>query len=359
VLKRYAASVVVLALALPAPRVAVAAPPRFSRDEWVALVRAYARGERTAAVGGLGAWSERELANLLTSVEQAERAARRCPSCPRPGDPIPLKAAVMLHWDRDRADLAPPQGVEQQARCPGPVADLAARLARLVAWQTDGAGFARRFFRMAVLQSQWDACFHGAERWAGEAIELFPKDAELLLDRGSVREEMATLAPRDVEAQARREAFEKARRDFEQALAIEPALGLARIRLGRVLWQLGEPARSRQELEASLPALVSEDHAYLAHLFLGRVHQDGGRLADAIAEYRLCVALHENALSGAVALSDALLVAGDTAAARAALSQGLASAGHRRRRDPYWDYLVVNGADLQEQLETLRRETLE
>ena len=43
------------------------------------------------------------------------------------------------------------------------------------------------------MSCQWDACFDAAERWAGAAIELFPRDAELLLARGSVREESATL----------------------------------------------------------------------------------------------------------------------------------------------------------------------
>ena len=180
---------------------------------------------------------------------------------------------------------------------------------------------------------------------------LFPRDTELLLARGSVREESATIGyplARRRRARPRRasaDAFagrgsKRARQDFADALAIDPGLGLARLRLGRVLWRLGELEPAREQLEAALPSLRDTDHAYLAHLFLGRVHQDAGRLEEAIAEYRLAVALHPSALSAGTALSNALRLAGDADAARSALRQGLASAGRRPERDPLWDYLV-------------------
>jgi tetratricopeptide (TPR) repeat protein len=360
----------VVALTATAP---AAERERFGRDEWVAIVRVYARGDRAAALGALGAWSEHDLVRQVTGVEQLARAAERCPACPSALDGVPLEAAVMLLWDRDRADHGPRPGVEQEYGCPGPLARLAGRLAWVVARRAASAAFARSFLRAVVLQCQWDACFDGAERWAGEAIEIYPRDAELLLDRGSVREELATLGstprpweaqgspggPQQTEAAARRESLGKARRDFEDALAVDPALALARVRLARVLWRLGEPAQALEELDAALPALTRPEHLYLAHLFLGRLHQDAGRLEQATAEYRHAVALRPSALSAAVALSEAELVAGDAAGAREALRQGLVSAGQRRERDPYWDYLVTNAADLTQRFAELRRQTLE
>lgn len=352
-----------------------AAQPAFSHAEWVELVRLYARGGRAQAVARLGAWSERDLARQLASVEQATRAAERCPSCPTSLESVPLQAAVMLHWDRDRDEQPSqtPAGVEQLRRCPGPLATLAGRFARLLARNPTTADFARRFFRMVVVSCQWDACFDAAERWAGEAIELFPRDAELLLARGSVREEAAVLGAEapgllaadtaaGVEALAasvRREALERARRDLRDAIAAGPGLALARVRLGRVLWRLGEPEPAKVELEAALRSLADPDHAYLAHLFLGRVHEDAGRLADALSEYRQAAGIHPSALSVAVALSHALQLEGDAEAARDALRHGLRSAGQRRERDPHWDYLVVNATDLAELREELHRESLE
>jgi tetratricopeptide (TPR) repeat protein len=364
-------------VALPAAGAALpgdVATPAFTREAYFELIRAYARGERAEAVAGLGAWSERDLARQLAGIEQAARALQRCPSCANVLADVPLRAAVMLHWDRDRAEQPPSEGVEQIRRCPGPMAVFAGRLTRVLASRTDTRDFARRFFRAVTLSCQWDACFDGAERWAGEAIAIFPRDAGLLLARGSVREEMATLGtrpapesvPRDgtrsVElqaAQARREGLGKARGDLEAALAIDPGLGLARVRLGRVLWQLGELEPARRALEAALPALGELDHVYVAHLFLGRVHQDAGRLADATSEYRLAVALHPSALAPGMALSNALWLAGDAEGARAALAQGLRAAGRRRARDPYWDYLAINAQDVFDLFEALRQESLE
>ncbi|HET9315663.1 MAG TPA: hypothetical protein VFQ51_08740, partial [Vicinamibacteria bacterium] len=311
-----------------------AARPAFSRDEWVELVRGYAGGERAQAVARLGAWSLRDLGRQIAAVEQAARAAERCPHCPNPLDDVPLRAAVMLHWDRDRTEQPSPLPgeVEQPRRCPGPVAGLAGRLARVVAGNAEASDFARRFFRLVVLQCQWDACFADAQLWASNAVEIFPRDADLLLARGSVREEVATIGSPcatpaalavvsgadKADAIARQQVLEKARRDFTDALAVDGGLGLARVRLGRVLWRLGEPEPARQQLEKALATASLVDHVYLAHLFLGRVYQDAGRLEDATREYALAADLHPTALSAATALSHARLLAGDAEGARQA-----------------------------------------
>src|SRR5262249_21737103 len=243
------------------------ARPAFSREEWVELVRLYARGERAQAIAGLGAWSERDLVRQVVAVEQAARAAERCSKCPNPLDEIPLRAAVLLYWDRDRAEQTPPLPgeVEQPRRCPGLTAKLAARLARVVAARdAEGSAFARRFFRLVVLQCQDDACFFDGECWATDALATFPRDTGLLLARGSVREESATIgwnfpswdasaknSLAEADAIARREGFKKARQDFEEALAIDPRLSLGHLRLGRVLWRLGDREAAREHLEVA------------------------------------------------------------------------------------------------------------
>ena len=349
------------------------ARPPSSHLQWIRIVRRYARGERVAAVAALGAWTERDLAGQVAAVEDAARIVERCPHCPSLLDGLPLRAAVMLHWDRDLGERpAPPAGdVEQGRRCPGPTAALAERLARVLSRDVAAVGFAARFFRMVVMSCQWDACFADAEHWANGAIQLFPRDAELLLARGSAREELATIGwpsatampefadPAAADAAVRREWFEKARRDLADALEIDPGLELARLRLARVLWRLGEPVPAGRHLEAALPSPATVDHLYLAHLFLGRIHQDDGRLEAAIAEYRLAAALHPTAPSAGTALSSALFLAGDQDAARDALRQGLGVPGRRPERDPLWDYLVLNAAGLDDLREALRGESLE
>jgi hypothetical protein len=58
-----------------------------------------------------------------------------------------------------------------------------------------------------------------------------------------------------------------------------------------------------------------------------------------------------------VALSHALLAAGDAPGSRRVLEQALAQAGRRRERDPYWDYPARNAASADELLQALRLET--
>ena len=89
------------------------------------------------------------------------------------------------------------------------------------------------------------------------------------------------------------------------------------------------PSRRASSWRQALPSLRHVDHVYLAHLFLGRIQQDAGRLEEAIAEYRLAAALHPSALSAGIALSNALPLAGD-AEARAARP----AAGARERGPP-------------------------
>jgi tetratricopeptide (TPR) repeat protein len=169
---------------------------------------------------------------------------------------------------------------------------------------------------------------------------------------------VATARAPEAEA-ACRERFEKARRDFADALAVDAGLGLAQVRLGRVLWRLGQGEAARQQLEAALSSLRDVDLVYLAHLFLGRVHQDAGRLSEATREYKLAAESHPSALSAGTALSSALFLAGDVDGARQALRRGLTTAGHRSERDPLWDYLVLNAADLADLVVTVHRESLE
>ena len=368
-----AGALAALVVALSTAAVAAGTRPHSSNAEWVGLVRRYARGERAEAIRAFGEWTLPALTRQVAAVEDAARATERCRHCPSLLDGLPLRAAVMLHWDRDLAGRpAPPPGeVEQGRRCPGPTAALAERLARVLSRDAAASGFARRFFRMAVVSCQWDACFADAEHWANSAIQLFPLDAELLAVRGSVREELAPIGwpratailepvdPAAADASARREWFEKARRDLADALAVDPGLGLARLRLARVLWRLGEPEPARRHLEAALSSPGPVDHVYLAHLFLGRLDQDAGRLEQAASEYRMAAALHPTTLSAGTALSNALFAAGDSDGARRTLRQGLAGAGHRPERDPLWDYLVLNAAGLEEVHDALRRESLE
>lgn len=363
------------------------------RPDFVELVRRYARGERAAAVGALQSWSERDLERQLDGVQSALATARRCPRCPeaRLVATLPLKAAVLLHADRDDAERPLLLDAEQPRRCPGRAMELAGEYAGLLAQKPEAEGFARRFFLVVALRCQWDYCLADAIRWAQRGSKLFPRDAPLLLAHASTLEEGATvgvwtttltLVPgaspwqRHLEvsssaARDKKRDLQQASRLLAEATAADPTLALAHLRLGRVLWRLGEADRARASLEEALrqtdaaaplveppPGAEPANVAFLAHLFLGRVHEDAERLEAALAEYRAAVAIDPRAQSAAVALSHALRLAGDEAGSRQALARGLA-AFRADARDAYREYLVSNALGHEALLRELRAESLE
>jgi tetratricopeptide (TPR) repeat protein len=327
---------------------------------YLELLRDYARGDRSQAVAALAHWSEEDLQKQVAIVQRAWVAAERCPRCKNPLVGVPLRAAVLLHADRDKADRPDPSGREQPPLCPGLQARLAGRYAALLARDPDLQDFARRFFLATSQQWQLEACFDDALRQARAGSALFPRDGELLLTVASVLEERAVLLTSRVGPEVsgvQREWLETARRDLTDAVSRDPDLALARMRLGRVLWRLGEGELARVSLEEGLRRTRVPGHRFLAHLFLGRVHEDAEHVEEALAQYRSAVEIDPGSQSAAVALSHALQLAGEGEEARLVLANGLHDRGVAR--DPFWDYLVVNAQTNLEMLATLHRESLE
>jgi tetratricopeptide (TPR) repeat protein len=224
---------------------------------------------------------------------------------------------------------------------------------------------------------QWDCCLLDAERWAREGLKLFPRDPELLLAVGSVLEESATLwrggftvenpaMPSALREVARAEAAERervaryrqARALYEDAIASDDGLTLAKVRLGRVRWRLGDREAAQAALERAVGESVDPQLLYLAHLFLGQVHEDSGRVEQAVEQYRLSLALDPGAQAAALALSHALRSTGEGEEARGVLRRALTLAGQRALRDGYWDYLGVDALHFRDLLAALHQESL-
>jgi tetratricopeptide (TPR) repeat protein len=344
------------------------------RPEYVEILRQYARGERTEAVTAIGSWSEREIGQQLAAVQARVVAAERCPACPNAVEGLPLKAAVMLHADRDEAERPASTDVEQPRPCPGHQARIAGAYAGLLTRLPETKDFARRFFLAMAWRSQWNFCIADARRFGREGLDRFPRDPEVLLTFGSVHELGATqetdagLAQMDgvpsgrqdvgqLGAQARKKWFQEARRSFSEAVAIDPDLVIARVRLGRVLWRLGETDMARSALTEALEAARDPVLLYLSHLFLGQVHEDAGRLPDAVMEYRAALEVDPKAQSAAVALAQGLRLSADPEGARQVMERALSHAGRGAARDIYWDYVVGNAVRFPEVFTELRRET--
>ncbi len=323
--------------------------------DYEALLRRYARGDRTVAVQALGAWRTSDLDLQIHALQRRAKAAARCPSCEDLLDALPLKAAVMLHLDRDEAERPLGTGTEQPRGCPAEQARRAGQIASILAQRHGTRDFARRFFLAMAQRCQWDFCLQAALQWGRDGLARFPGDASLLLAVGAGLEEQATLgAGRKAQ---RRSCFLEARRFLSEAIAADPTLTEASVRLGRVQWRLAEDEAAQLTLEKAVQRGGAPSLLYLAHLFLGQVHKRAGRAEPAIAEFTRALELGPQRQAAAVALSQLLLSNGDVAGARRVLEQTLVHAGRRTERDPYWDYVASNAAQAEELFEELREET--
>src|SRR5687767_2348046 len=92
---------------------------RILSPEYERAVRLYARGERTAAVAALSDLRPGDLDKQVELLDNAARKAMRCASCLDPLKELPLRAAVLLHADRDEMERPSFTGMEHHRGCPG------------------------------------------------------------------------------------------------------------------------------------------------------------------------------------------------------------------------------------------------
>ena len=333
----------------------------------LALAQLYASGQRAEAIAKLEGWSEADMKAELVALRSLMR---------KMGGRLPedqLRAAVMLHTDREAYERLQAPVVESVREC-GIMkhGGYARSLVGLLAVQTDASrDFARRWLTAMALSSQWDLCLDDVQRWTHEGLKWFPKDAQMRLIQGTAGETSAALTPPPalytnpnsrsdgLNALARRrQELSEARRDLEAALALAPDLHEARLRLGRVLWRMEKPQEARDTLLPLLDSGAEPWILYLAHLFLGRVHEDGGDLAAATERYRAALAIDPTAQAAAVALSEASLAAGEGDEARDLIGQAVRHAPRGQPRDAYMSYHLGRSNLAEGMLESLRAETL-
>ncbi len=334
-----------------------------------AAVRAYAAGQHVAAVDQLIGIPDKELPEQVRRVAALWREGRGCPACPAETAlrRVPLRAALMLHGDcaqRRRQDGSSPRAHE----------DAAFALARVLAEDPEHRAFSSRFFVAMVGIAQGENRWTEALEWADRGLRATPGSADLLLARGAVEESIACRLPArtggepgpDRASSERRagvhrdrtfrEGLERAQQALRSSVESDPSLLEARLRLGRVAWLLGDPAEARSALAKALEGGPQPDHAFLAHLFLGRVLEDEGEHDAAARSYEAALALLPDAQSARVASSHLRLRQGDTAAARRDIETALRPAGRRKAADPFWLYPWGSSVGIEKRLENLRTE---
>jgi tetratricopeptide (TPR) repeat protein len=100
---------------------------------------------------------------------------------------------------------------------------------------------------------------------------------------------------------------------LRRAVSLDPGLVEARLRLGRVLYQIDYIPQARKELEQTLADATATKHAfaaYLAALFLGELLERRGELDAARAAFEKAVSVNPECQAAYLALGHLLVVAG-------------------------------------------------
>jgi len=344
--------------------------------EYLKLVTRYASAEHAEAVLALKGWNDERLRCDLDNLYAAAVALGRCRGkCEERVvfERFSIRAALLLHAEREILENFGVPVTEQSVTCStGPQAQTVERLATiLLLVDPEAKAFLSRFYVAMTRRAHWSHCIPQAEQWARTGLKRFPKDGPLLMTLGIVLETTAFLtlvpAPRtaNLGPQAVRQyenqtaklgaLWERARRTFDEALAADPGLHEARMRLGRVLWRLERPDLARVCFEEAIAKSDDKVTLYLAHLFLGRIHEDQNRLADAEKEYQAALAVRPSSEAAAVAISHARLLIGDTGGAREFMESGLEQVRLRIEGDPFKNYPMIHTREGQTNLDDLRK----
>ena len=337
---------IVALLALP---VVAAAQPGAVSSAYEAALRSYASGDRDDAVAEVAAWPERRVRDEVDALERLSREGRGCTACAAEDAwrRTPVRAALMLH-----SDCA--QRLRRGGGLPRPHEWAAEKIARLLKDEPAQRPFARRWFEAMAARAQSENRWGDALDWAERGRDEFPEAAEILLVAASLEETLGALSPPGLPEA--REHLSRAHRSLRSAVAADPSLTEARLRLGRVAWRLGETAEARLALEEVLAREPRTDTAFLAHLFLGRLDEDAGRLDDAARAYEEALVLDARSQSARLALSHVRLRLGDPGAARREVDTALRAAGRRPQPDAYRLYPWGQSVGAEGRLEALRRE---
>jgi hypothetical protein len=240
-------------------------------------------------------------------------------------------AAVPAHWPFARWLL---RWID-----PDPAADDYVRL-----WYRATASY--------LLQSnQWG----DVDRHLRDARTRLTPDANVHLDSGCLYEAYASPRAQAMVADARRRGtrvdllepdanLRLAEVHYKQALALDPTLIEARVRLARVRVALGRPGEAVAELERASIASTDPVVRYFAVLFLGEAHDALGASEAARAAYARAAALYPLSQAPHLALSLLAREAGDREAAQATLRGFLgAPSPDRVRHEPWWTYNIGSG----------------
>jgi tetratricopeptide (TPR) repeat protein len=149
------------------------------------------------------------------------------------------------------------------------------------------------------------------------------------------------------------EARRHAERLFRRALALDPALVEARVRLAHVLSDLGRQDAAAIEIEAAMKTTPLPDFLeYYGALILGRVQRARQELDAARDAFQRAAAIVPEAPAPKFGLSDVAMARGDRAASLELLPRAIPSDVN----EPWWSFERLHEPSADQLLDELRRE---
>jgi VWFA-related protein len=352
----------------------VAEPP--PRPALLASANRYRQGDRDSA---REAWPEERLRREVADLKRWQRRSSTCGDCEerREFEAFPFEAAAMLLTERDVEERDATAGFEETPSLPAPLLDAARQILELVPDPERRRRFERPWLLAVALhlfqRGQWPL----ALRYSELGLQRYPDDPRLLLAHGSFLETQGTWGLRAASSaslpdapQGRRDAIAKqaaasraemaeAESSYRRALAADPGLLEARVRLGHVLVGMGKPKKAVPELEGVIADPDADVRvSYLAWLFLGAIREAEGKPKDAVPAYQAAIDLLPDGQAAYVGLSHAFHRLGERAASLAPLRGSLARAGRRSDLDPWSVYPWGQSHEVGGRLEALRREAV-
>lgn len=221
----------------------------------------------------------------------------------------------------------------------------------------------RNWYLLLVSMQHGRADMGWSRAYLAEAMQAFPNDPNLTLALGSDHEMVSDISKGylnhvDVLGRFRRQdevdagnELRDAIRYLERAVALEPKMMEARLRLGRVLYRRGDLEKAAQELDAALQLAPRDELRYLALVFRGRVEAARGNFERADAIYSDAIRVLPKGQVAVIAKAEAAYLGGRASEA-AAMVQAMLQLPEKG--DPWWLYISGEWWHFEYRLEWIR-----
>jgi tetratricopeptide (TPR) repeat protein len=337
--------------------------PQHDLTNYLTVAAAYGSPNHAAALREIRQWQPREITAAVADLRRQASRLRSVSTSPDDIDFHAVEAAILMHAEAGLLSLQALSLVEAEIHLGASVT--------LYQWSREAAAetrqwaearrraFKKRFgqgpptpgleirqridrrdFYVALAAAALAIGFPPtAHPFAEKARQAAPLDPEVQLVSGCVAESLAEeqrLRHLESEAAQLRDEADRALRD---ALALDPSLQEARLRLGRLLLVQGRLNEAELPLEEVEARASDARQRYLARLFLGRLAERRGRHDEAGAFYRRALEGWPDSQTARLALAWALERSSGPAAARPLVAASLAASQRLdRAADPWWLY---------------------